>query len=87
MWRASHILVATEEEANAILQELNSGAKFEDLAKEKSKDATAERLGDIGYFRTGQLVPDFEKAALALKAILTTLLRAEVRGEARPATR
>lgn len=67
MWRASHILVPTEDEANAILQALKGGAKFEDLAKEKSKDATATRGGDIGYFRSGQLVPDFEKATLALE--------------------
>ncbi|MFA5144376.1 MAG: peptidylprolyl isomerase, partial [Candidatus Omnitrophota bacterium] len=66
MWRASHILVATEEEANNVLQELKSGAKFEDLARARSKDATAERGGDIGNFRAGQLVPEFEKATIAL---------------------
>lgn len=66
MWRASHILVPTEEEARAILQELNSGASFEKIAKERSKDATASRGGDIGFFRAGQLVPDFEKAAVKL---------------------
>ncbi len=66
MWRASHILVPTEEEAKSILQELNSGGKFADIAKARSKDATASRGGDIGYFRAGQLVPDFEKAALKL---------------------
>jgi len=66
MWRASHILLASEEDANSVLQALKSGANFEDLAKERSKDATAERGGDIGYFRAGQLVPDFEKATIAL---------------------
>ncbi len=66
LWRASHILVATEKEAGDILDALAKGAKFEDLAREKSMDATASRGGDIGFFRVGQLVPDFEKACLKL---------------------
>lgn len=66
MWRASQILVPTEQEAKDVLQELNSGASFEEIARARSKDATASRGGDIGYFRAGQLVPDFEKAALNL---------------------
>ena len=66
MWRASQILVPTEEEAKDVLQKLKSGADFEDIARTQSKDATASRGGDIGYFRSGQLVSDFEKAALSL---------------------
>jgi len=66
LWRASHILVSGEKEARDILDALSKGAKFEDLAKEKSMDATASRGGDIGFFRVGQLVPDFEKACLKL---------------------
>ncbi|MCM8790399.1 MAG: peptidylprolyl isomerase [Candidatus Omnitrophica bacterium] len=66
MWRASHILVSSEAEAKSILEELSKGAKFEDLARQKSMDATASRGGDIGYFKTGQLIPDFEKACLKL---------------------
>lgn len=66
MWRASQILVPTEQEAVDVLQKLNSGANFEDIARANSKDATASRGGDIGYFRAGQLVPEFEKTAIAL---------------------
>ena len=66
MWRASHILVADEKDARAMLVELANGAKFEDLAKAHSIDATATRGGDVGFFKLGQLVPDFEKAALKL---------------------
>ena len=66
MWRASQILVPTEQEAVDVLQKLNSGANFEDIARANSKDATASRGGDIGYFRAGQLVPEFEKAAIGL---------------------
>ena len=67
LWRASHILVADENQARALLNELAKGAKFEDLAKANSVDATAARGGDIGYFRMGQLVPDFEKACMKLE--------------------
>jgi len=66
MWRASHILVATDTEARAILDALAKGASFEELARQKSTDATSSRGGDIGYFRLGQLVPDFEKACIKL---------------------
>lgn len=66
LWRASHILVSSESQAKSILDELGKGASFEDLAKKYSIDATATRGGDIGFFRVGQLVPEFEKAALKL---------------------
>ncbi len=66
MWRASHILVSDEKEAKAVLDELAGGAKFEDLARAHSTDATASRGGDVGYFRAGQLIPDFEKACFKL---------------------
>ncbi len=67
LWRASHILVATQEEAKEILAELSKGATFEELAKSRSTDATASRGGDVGYFRAGQVVPDFEKVCFKLK--------------------
>jgi len=66
MWRASHILVADESQAKAIAEELSKGGDFAELAKKYSIDATASRGGDIGFFRTGQLVPEFEKACLKL---------------------
>ena len=67
LWRASHILVATEGEAKEAQAALLSGKSFEDLAKERSIDATASRGGDVGYFRKGQVVPEFENACFALK--------------------
>ena len=67
MWRASHILVGTEKEAGEMLDKLAKGERFEDLARVHSTDATASRGGDVGFFRAGQLVPDFEKAALKLE--------------------
>ena len=65
-WRASHILVDTPEEADSIKQKLSEGSSFEELAREKSKDATAKVGGDIGYFSKGQLVPEFEEECYKL---------------------
>ena len=64
--RARHILVATKEEADAIIAELDAGGDFEAIAKEKSSDGAAAQGGDLGYFGPGQMVPTFEEAAFAL---------------------
>jgi foldase protein PrsA len=62
--RASHILVDTKEEAEAIVKQLKEGADFAKLAKEKSKDTvSAANGGDLDYFSKGQMVPEFEEAA------------------------
>lgn len=66
--KARHILVADEATANTVKQKLDGGAKFEDVAKEYSTDkASAQNGGDLGWFGTGKMDPDFEKAAYALK--------------------
>ncbi|MBI1972901.1 peptidylprolyl isomerase [Candidatus Woesearchaeota archaeon] len=64
---ASHILVKTEEEAKAILKELEKGKNFGTLAREKSIDPSAKtNSGNLGFFSKGQMVPEFETAAFAL---------------------
>lgn len=65
--QASHILVDTESQAKEILQKLADGADFAQLAKQYSKDPSKEKGGDIGYFRRGQLIPEFENACFALE--------------------
>jgi foldase protein PrsA len=61
---ARQILTATEEEANAILEELKTGADFEQLAQEKSLDqVTSVRGGYIGVIERGMMVEEFETAA------------------------
>ena len=66
--QASHILVKTKEEADAIEKELKNGGDFAKIAKEKSTDTgSAAKGGDLGYFGKGQMVPEFEKAAFDLK--------------------
>jgi len=65
--RVSHILVPTREEADSIVRELNQGKRFEDVARAKSLDPTAQRGGDVGYFPKGQLMPEFDEACSALQ--------------------
>lgn len=61
--RASHILVDTEEKAEKIMQRLEEGADFNELAREESQDPTAERNGGgLGEISRGQTVPAFEEA-------------------------
>ncbi len=64
---ASHILVKTEEEAKAIVAELEGGADFAELAKEKSIGPSNVQGGELGWIEPGQTVAPFEAAALALK--------------------
>lgn len=65
--QARHILVATEEEAQAIIKQLEEGGDFAEIAKEKSSDGSASEGGDLGYFTKGRMVPEFEEAAFALE--------------------
>ena len=65
---ARHILVKTKEEADAIIKQLDGGAKFEDLANQHTTDPSGKTTGgDLGYLAAGQMVPEFEKAAFALE--------------------
>jgi len=49
-YRARHILVDNEDQAKALIADLNKGAKFDDLAKKNSKDAgSKERGGDLDW--------------------------------------
>jgi peptidyl-prolyl cis-trans isomerase C len=60
--------VKTKEEAEGIIKELDGGAKFEDLANKHTTDPSGKTSGgDLGWFGPGQMVPEFEKAAMALE--------------------
>ncbi|GIW00599.1 peptidylprolyl isomerase [Roseiflexus sp.] len=59
----AHILVATEDEAKAVLERLDKGEAFADLAKELSQDpGSAENGGVYENIQRGQFVPEFDKA-------------------------
>ncbi|MBU4528681.1 MAG: peptidylprolyl isomerase [Hoeflea sp.] len=65
---ARHILLKTEDEAKAVIAELDGGKDFAELAKEKSTGPSAGQGGDLGYFTKGRMVPEFEAVAFELKA-------------------
>ncbi len=65
--KARHILVKKEEDALDIIERLNRGADFIELAKEKSKGPSGRNGGDLGYFSRGRMVKSFEEAAFALE--------------------
>jgi peptidyl-prolyl cis-trans isomerase C len=66
--RAHHILVDSEDQAKAIIADLKNGGNFEEIAKAKSKDPTAQRnSGDLGFFGRAQMVQEFSDAAFGLK--------------------
>lgn len=66
-YNANHILVETEEEAKALLAELDGGADFEELAKAKSTGPSGPSGGALGWFGAGVMVPEFEEAVVTLK--------------------
>lgn len=78
--RASHILIevqadasadaraAAREKAEGILKRIISGEAFDKLAREFSDDpGSAEEGGDLGFFRKGVMVPEFDTAVFSMK--------------------
>ncbi len=66
-YNASHILVETEEEAKAIIAELEAGADFAETAKSKSTGPSGPTGGTLGWFGPGMMVAPFEEAVVALE--------------------
>ncbi|MFI2770314.1 peptidylprolyl isomerase [Ruegeria faecimaris] len=66
-FNASHILVETEDEAKDLKAQLDDGADFAELAKEKSTGPSGPNGGVLGWFGKGQMVPEFETAVVALE--------------------
>ena len=66
-FKARHILVATQGEAIDLVTELDGGANFEELAKEKSTGPSGPNGGDLGWFSPDQMVAPFTNAVAALE--------------------
>ncbi|MFC6641623.1 MULTISPECIES: peptidylprolyl isomerase [Sulfitobacter] len=67
-FNASHILVESKEEADAIKVELDGGADFAEVAKEKSTGPSGPGGGSLGWFGPGMMVPAFEEAVAGMEA-------------------
>ena len=66
-YHARHILVATEAEAKDVIAQLKKGAKFEALAKKRSKDTgSGAHGGDLDWAAPGNFVKEFSEAMVAL---------------------
>ncbi len=66
-YKASHILLKTEDDAKGVIKELDGGAVFSDVAKAKSTGPTGPDGGDLGWFKAGQMVPPFAQALTQMK--------------------
>lgn len=66
-YKASHILLENENDAKAVISELDKGANFADLAKKKSTGPSATHGGDLGWFKAQEMVPPFSAAVGTLK--------------------
>ncbi|MEE8349318.1 MAG: peptidylprolyl isomerase, partial [Acidobacteriota bacterium] len=71
--QASHILISSitpeaEEKAEDLLQQVRDGADFSELAREHSDDSgSAINGGELGFFKRGMMVPEFEEAAFSME--------------------
>ena len=65
---ARHILVATEAQANDVIKQLHGGGDFAKLAASMSTDkaSAAQNGGDLGWFKQGDMLPEFSTAAFAM---------------------
>ncbi len=66
-YNASHILVETEEAAQALIAELEAGADFVELARENSTGPSGPNGGQLGWFGAGMMVPPFEAAVAGME--------------------
>lgn len=66
-YNARHILVKTQEDAAEIIKQLDGGADFEALAREKSTGPSGKNGGKLGWFAPGQMVKPFSDATAQLE--------------------
>ncbi|WBU64229.1 peptidylprolyl isomerase [Paracoccus aerodenitrificans] len=67
-YNADHILVETEEAAASVIEELEGGADFAQLAQERSVDTgSAQSGGDLGWFTVDSMVPEFGNAVAGME--------------------
>lgn len=65
-FKARHILVKTEDEAKALIKQLDGGADFAQLAKENSTGPSSSAGGDLGWFEKDMMVKPFAEAVASM---------------------
>ena len=65
-YKARHILSKTEQDAKGVIVELDNGAEFAQLAKEKSTGPSGPQGGDLGWFSPNTMVPPFAQAVASM---------------------
>jgi peptidyl-prolyl cis-trans isomerase C len=65
-FKARHILVKTEDEAKALIKQLDGGADFAQLAKEHSTGPSSSAGGDLGWFEKDMMVKPFADAVASM---------------------
>lgn len=66
-YRASHILLESEELAVEVMEKLAEGKKFDALAKLYSADPAGDNGGDLGWFQSSTMVPEFSAAIATME--------------------
>lgn len=66
--RARHILVPSEAEARTLIAELARGTSFEEVSRRAGTGSGTREAGDLGWFKRGDMVPEFSAAAFAMQA-------------------
>jgi peptidyl-prolyl cis-trans isomerase D len=87
--RSRHILIkvapnadaktdaAAKAKAEGILKQIQGGANFADLARKNSEDSSKEQGGELGFFKRGATVPEFEKALFTQKIGDTQIVKSQ----------
>lgn len=65
-YRARHILVGEREQAAGLIERINEGEDFEELAEQHSQDGSSQNGGDLGWFSPGDMVEPFSEAVTSL---------------------
>ena len=63
--KARHILVKTKEDCEDLKTQIENGGDFADLARQHSQCPSSKQGGDLGEFRPGQMVPEFDRVVFS----------------------
>ena len=70
--RASHILVNSKSEAIQLKQKISKLKEFQKLARKKSTCPSSQKGGDLGWFRKGMMVREFDNAVWSIPLATTS---------------